>query len=41
MGAVIGYARVSTDSQSAHDQVMTLKKAGATRIAYLRVDNAG
>ena len=32
MGEVIGYARVSTDSQSAHGQIVTLKQAGATRI---------
>jgi hypothetical protein len=32
MGDVIGYAWVSTDSQSAHDQIVTLKQAWATRI---------
>jgi len=40
MGAVIGYARVSTDSQSAHDQIVTLKQAGATRVFSEKLSGA-
>src|SRR5689334_5549789 len=40
MGEVIGYARVSTDSQSAHDQIVTLKQAGATRIFSEKLSGA-
>jgi DNA invertase Pin-like site-specific DNA recombinase len=34
MGDIIGYARVSTDGQSVHDQIVQLKAAGATRVGY-------
>ena len=40
MGAVIGYARVSTDSQSARDQIVTLKQAGATRVFSEKLSGA-
>ncbi len=40
MGEVIGYARVSTDSQSAHDQIVMLKHAGATRIFSEKLSGA-
>ena len=40
MSAVIGYARVSTDSQSAHDQINALKQAGATRVFSEKLSGA-
>jgi DNA invertase Pin-like site-specific DNA recombinase len=37
---IIGYARVSTDGQSNHDQIVTLKKAGAGRILSEKMSGA-
>jgi DNA invertase Pin-like site-specific DNA recombinase len=40
MGAVIGYARVSTDGQSVHDQIVELKAAGASRTLAEKLSGA-
>ena len=40
MAEVIGYARVSTDGQSVHDQIVQLKAAGATRVLSEKLSGA-
>src|ERR1700756_4802008 len=40
MGDIIGYARVSTDGQSVHDQIVQLKAAGATRVLSEKLSGA-
>jgi predicted site-specific integrase-resolvase len=40
MGEVIAYARVSTDGQSFHDQIVQLKAAGATRVLSEKLSGA-
>jgi DNA invertase Pin-like site-specific DNA recombinase len=40
MGVVIGYAKVSTDGQSVHDQIVELKAAGASRMLAEKLSGA-
>jgi DNA invertase Pin-like site-specific DNA recombinase len=40
MGDIIGYARVSTDGQSVHGQIVQLKAAGATRVLSEKLSDA-
>jgi DNA invertase Pin-like site-specific DNA recombinase len=40
MAEVVGYARVSTDGQSVHDQIVQLKAAGATRVLSEKLSGA-
>ena len=40
MGDIIGYARVSTDGQSVHDQIVQLKAADATRVLSEKLSGA-